>query len=59
MDQAQIGQVIHVNLNVTEVLVSDFKNAFSRNFQLHSRDPIEPSRVACSVNNTVWLNRYK
>ena len=24
---------------VTEVLVSDFKNAFSRNFQLHRRDP--------------------
>ena len=28
------------NLNVTEVRDSDFKNAFSRNFQLHRRDPM-------------------
>ena len=28
----QIAQVKNYNLNVTEVLVSDFKNAFSRNF---------------------------
>ena len=27
-------------MNLTEVLVSDLKNAFSRNFQLHRRDPI-------------------
>ena len=26
-------------MNKTEVLVSDFENAFSRNFQLHRRDP--------------------
>ena len=36
-----IANVKNFNLNVTEVLVSDFKNAFSQNFQFHRRDPNE------------------
>ena len=33
------SKVKNYNLNVTEVRDSDFKNAFSGNFQLHRRDP--------------------
>ena len=35
----KIAKVKNYNLNVTEVRDSDFKNAFSRNFQFHRRDP--------------------
>ena len=31
----QIAKVKNYNLNETEILISDFKHAFSRNFQLH------------------------
>ena len=32
-------KVKNYDLNVTEVLISDFKKAFSRNFQFHGRHP--------------------
>ena len=34
-----IAKLKNNNLNATEVLASEFKNAFARNFQLHRRDP--------------------
>ena len=35
-----LDKVKKYNLNITEVLVSDFKNDFARNFQFHRRDSI-------------------
>ena len=43
----------YYNLNETEVLDSDFKNAFSRNFQFHRRDPSYnsgPNLIGSSIN---------
>ena len=39
------GKGANYNLNVTEVLDSDFKNAFSRNFQFLRRDPTFGLRI--------------
>ena len=54
-----IAKVKNYNLNVTEVLVSDFKNAFPRNFQLHRRDPIPgPNLTRCTASTVRKDNEW-
>ena len=57
-----INHVKNYNLNVPEVLVSDFKNAFFRNFQLHRRDPTYhaiqiPNTAERDATNSITVER--
>ena len=53
-------KVKNYNLNVTDVLFSEFKNAFSWNFQFHRRDPIySPLIFIQSINSCITTLRGK